>query len=260
MSVNIANQTTSYADNPMVKPLVNLHSVVTQTFKDLPANGKALEVAKRIAIVAIAPFAYLALSLLAFVGVILNSFFQNKTINNQGPVNRVVQRGPLVDVEDEFEKSKNIILDEINRKFRDCKIVSFKLFLDIVFDGNDFKWEQCFTQSDTAVDIENSSNISANSRIFSDSIDRVLKDARDELDPSEQGKLDIKGKVFVRYKKGNKDQYAYFDFSNDGNFAEQSKPIVSGSDGIDPQKFIDIFFSLTSRPITPQLDSDGNFI
>lgn len=55
------------SEHPSLKPLAKFHGRIVKTFSELPENGKVLEIAKRVLLVALSPFAYPAL---AFVGIV----------------------------------------------------------------------------------------------------------------------------------------------------------------------------------------------
>lgn len=64
----------TYHDNPLVSPLTSFHGRLVRTFDALPERGKIVEIAKRVALVAIAPLTYLVLGLIALMGIALNRF------------------------------------------------------------------------------------------------------------------------------------------------------------------------------------------
>src|ERR1700733_2698814 len=57
-----------YIQNPLIAPIIHFHGKVVSTFNDLPQNGKVLEVAMRIVILVVSPFAYLVLGISALIG------------------------------------------------------------------------------------------------------------------------------------------------------------------------------------------------
>ena len=71
-----------YIQNPLIAPIIHFHSRAISTFDDLPENGKVVEIAMRIAILVVSPLAYLALGILALVGLACHSLF--KTSDSEG--------------------------------------------------------------------------------------------------------------------------------------------------------------------------------
>lgn len=60
-------KTVEYTKHPSMTPLAKFQGHIVKTFSSLPSEGKFLEIVKRITIVAVSPFAYLAL---AFIGIL----------------------------------------------------------------------------------------------------------------------------------------------------------------------------------------------
>lgn len=74
--------------NNLKTPLIAFHKQIIAVGNPLPPTGKSLEVAKRIAIVVAAPFAYLALGLLTLAEKIGALFWNNRAVVPPGPVTR----------------------------------------------------------------------------------------------------------------------------------------------------------------------------
>ena len=62
-----------YIQNPLIAPIIHFHGRIVSTFDDLPENGKVVEIAIRIAALVISPLAYLALGILALIGLAYHS-------------------------------------------------------------------------------------------------------------------------------------------------------------------------------------------
>lgn len=113
--------------NPLTKPLAQFHSKFVSVLDELPQNGKALEITKRILIVVVSPFAYLALGFLSLVGQLYNSFSRDK---------KVIK--PIVNNLEKMSEVKQSLLTEIINAKAINEIQSAKIFLNINVDGNKF--------------------------------------------------------------------------------------------------------------------------
>src|SRR5262245_26049419 len=71
----------NYHYNPLIVPLMNFHETIATLGDQLPKEGKAAEVAQRIALAVLSPFVYLALAFVALVGWTLNGIWQNKHVS-----------------------------------------------------------------------------------------------------------------------------------------------------------------------------------
>ncbi len=63
-----SNSESYYTYRPSTAPLIFFHRRVVKTFSPLPKTGKIFEIAKRIILIVITPFAYLLLGLIAIAG------------------------------------------------------------------------------------------------------------------------------------------------------------------------------------------------
>lgn len=95
----------SYQNNFLISPLFRYNNAVRATFAELPDNGAKIEVIKRIGIIVIAPFAYLALAFTALIGLaldpLLNRIKEEETksiIGNQSSSGRVISDKNVVDL------------------------------------------------------------------------------------------------------------------------------------------------------------------
>lgn len=66
----------NYHYNPLVSPLLNFHGTIVKLGSQLPEEGKAAEVAKRIGFIVVSPFAYIALAFVCLAGLILNEIWE----------------------------------------------------------------------------------------------------------------------------------------------------------------------------------------
>lgn len=68
-----------YIHRPSFQPLKLFHGYFIRSFSSLPEKGKLLEVVKRICLICVAPFAYLALSCVALLGVLCSKVQYNES-------------------------------------------------------------------------------------------------------------------------------------------------------------------------------------
>lgn len=116
--------------NLLTQPLAQFHSQFISVFDELPQDGKALEITKRVMIVIVAPFAYLAIGFLSLVGQLWGSFFGDERMV-EPIVNIPVENIPVINISEKMGQIGQSILAGIleARAFEEIK--SAKLFVNV---------------------------------------------------------------------------------------------------------------------------------
>lgn len=118
----------SYSTNPLVSPLIRFHGRILSTVDALPPEGKLVELMKRVGAVAIAPFAYLILTLIAIPGVVLNSLINGPLIETRNQQKRTEK---VANTKTAFDELKTTILSDIPTIKPFNEIQAAKIYLSI---------------------------------------------------------------------------------------------------------------------------------
>ena len=113
--------------NLLTQPLTQFHSQFISVLDELPPDGKALEITKRVMIVIVAPFAYLALGFLSLVGRLYGSFFGDE---------RVVE--PVINITEKMGEIEQVMLTGIINAKTVNEIQSAKLFINVSVNDETF--------------------------------------------------------------------------------------------------------------------------
>jgi hypothetical protein len=244
-----------YASNPLIKPLIKFHGKIASSFDCLPSQGKTLEIAKRVVIIVISPFAYLTLGLLALAGIAANSVFKNRAVKNLSnkPQNQnsIQNQKPLLSVAAECDKIKQQFITTVNQAKEINQIQSAKIFLDIECDHKKFSKDHIIKRQDSSLF----------DQVFLSGIaDEILTEAKNSLkiQNADQRQLCFRWIAVLKDKDGvfHEANASRMYFNDEVEYSE-------GTDKLDSNNlraYFNIVLDGMMREIKPQLDNQFNFV
>ena len=252
MHVNTDNPTSAtYSNNPLIKPLIKFHGKIASSFGSLPSKGKILEIAKRVVIIAVSLFAYLALGLLALTGLALNTV---RNTTNRLPSRPLQTPSHLISVASECDTIKQQFISTVNKAKEINQLQSAKIFIDIECDHKKFSKDHIVKQLDS----------SHFDQVFLSKIaDTILTEAKDFLEIQNAVKLSFKWTALLKDKDGvfhgpNGSRKCFYD---KGQYrSENSHNTNKGIDANCLEEYFKLVLKEMGREIKPQLDDQLNFI
>ncbi|HEX2583391.1 MAG TPA: hypothetical protein VHL30_04670 [Chlamydiales bacterium] len=244
-----------YSTNPLVNPIINFHSKISSSFDNLPSQGKILEIAKRVALIAISPLAYLALGLLALAGLAFNSVSQNRDIKNIPNTPAPTQNQKhLFSIASECDKTKKQFMSIVNEAKKINQLQAAKIFIDIECDDKKFSKDHIVKPLDPS---------HFDHFYLSGVIDTILLEAKAFLKTQNTDKLSFKWVALLKDKSG-----AFHGAHGSRTcFSEEEEYRSKDVDGIDTDidfNHLEEYFNQTlqqmQREVKPQLDDQLNFI
>ncbi len=234
--------------NPLTNPLAQFHSTFTSVLDQLPENGKILEITKRIMIVVVAPFAYLALGFLSLVGRIYDYIYIDKNITK--PTGNIpdVNILPAKLLED-MNQLKESILHEINRSIATNKIKSMKALFNIKLNDRIFNKDYIIKKAD---------NTEFDNEFLTQRIDLIITELKETIEDNDT-ELSITWNVLIKNK--NETFLRVEGWFQAGPFSTRD---TSGSSGnMSPDHFEQAFARVLERigrQVTPQLNDQLEFL
>lgn len=246
MNVNPNNPSPLYSNNSLIKPLIKFHGKVISTFESLPTEGKALEIAKRVIIIAVSPFVYLGLGLLALVGLAFNSSLHNRAVRNappHTPLRPAQNPTSLISVASECNKIQQQVISTINQARSIDQIQSAKIFMDIECGSKKFSKD---------VIIKKLEGSCLDRDFLAQAVDRILSEAKDNL-----GIQNTTDKFNFNWAALLKDRNGIF---HGANGSRDSSGIENEVDSNHLQEYFNLVLEGIGRQARPQLNTELNFI
>lgn len=165
--------------HPFTKPLAQFHSEFVSVLGKLPQERKMLEIAKRILIVVVAPFAYLALGFLSLVGRFCSFFSKDAKIVK--PIN----------TSEKVDEVNQLLLTEITHAKAISEIQSMKLFFNVSLNGQKSIKDYVVTKTDhSTFDAE-----FLNKKIFS-----IITELKELTQAQDSKELDVMWDILIKDK------------------------------------------------------------
>jgi hypothetical protein len=227
--------------NSLQSPFLKFHSQFSSVAKKLPENGKVTEIVKRVAIVAVAPFAYIALGFLYLAGKTYDFFWGKKTVS-------------AVTASEIKEETVEKKLDEVAKKILEIKSStevnqSAKFFISLK--AGNIEKQRVFIVKNSKINEKNPK------------LDDLLKDTIKSMGQCHNNVLiDMKCVVYIRHNNSS--------FSRLNAHAASINASTGASSGkgflirLDPRSWIKEDLNTTlkefAQPIEPQVNPKAEFI
>lgn len=224
--------------NTLTKPLAQFHSKFVSVQDELPQNGKVLEITKRIFIVVVSPFAYLALGFLSLVGQLYNSFSRNTEVIR-----------PFVPILKKISEVKQSLLTEIINAKVINEIQSAKIFVNVNLNGNKFVKDYVIKRID---------NSEFDDEFLTQRIDSIMMELKESIQVDHGTELSIMWDVLIKDKKLTFTRV--HGWVSEGN---SSTAVIAGNWKNIPldhaEKVFEFVLKKMGREIAPQLNDQFEF-